>query len=573
MDKIAFFLPARKGSERVKNKNTRSFAGIEGGLVENKIRQLLSTKHVDEIILSTNDEVCMEVAQKFTLDSRLRIVARPDNLCLSSTNLQDLICYVPTITDADHILWGHVTTPLAGANEYDKGIELYLSKLHEGYDSLVGVTELKNFLLNREGKLINNTTNIPWPRTQDLEPLYEINHTMFLAKREVYIEQKNRIGVNPMLHVMDEIHSFDIDWEDDFTIAEVMYKSVSMKKVVTFGEIMLRLGAPDYLRLTQCHQLDMTYAGAEANVAVSLSNYGIAVDYITRLPDNPIADKCIMELLSHRVGIDHVIRGGERIGILYLETGSNARPSRIFYDRANSSLATIELGVIDWKEIFKDACWFHWTGITPALSENAAKVCLEAIQAANEMNITVSCDINYRANLWHYGKTAAQIMTRLVEGCDVIIGNEEDCEKVFGIKPENFDAGKTNGKVNQSAFESVCHQMMNRFTRCKIMAVTLRGAINANHNTWRGILCDAGTFYHSKIYDITDVVDRVGGGDSFMGALIYGLLTYTDNKQKALDFAVAASCLKHTIKGDYNIVTKQEVENLMDGDGSGRVKR
>ena len=226
MDKIAFFLPARKGSERVKNKNTRSFAGIEGGLVENKIRQLLSTKHVDEIILSTNDEVCMEVAQKFTLDCRLRIVARPDNLCLSSTNLQDLICYVPTITDADHILWGHVTTPLAGANEYDKGIELYLSKLHEGYDSLVGVTELKNFLLNREGKLINNTTNIPWPRTQDLEPLYEINHTMFLAKREVYIEQKNRIGVNPMLHVMDEIHSFDIDWEDDFTIAEVMYKNL-----------------------------------------------------------------------------------------------------------------------------------------------------------------------------------------------------------------------------------------------------------------------------------------------------------------------------------------------------------
>lgn len=226
MDKIAFFLPTRKGSERVKNKNTRPFAGIEGGLVENKIKQLLSTKHVDEIILSTNDEVCMEVAQKITLDRRLRIVARPDNLCLSSTNLQDLICYVPTITDADHILWGHVTTPLAGANEYDKGIELYFSKLHEGYDSLVGVTELKNFLLNREGKLINNTTNIPWPRTQDLEPLYEINHTMFLAKREVYIEQKNRIGVNPMLHVMDEIHSFDIDWEDDFTIAEVMYENL-----------------------------------------------------------------------------------------------------------------------------------------------------------------------------------------------------------------------------------------------------------------------------------------------------------------------------------------------------------
>lgn len=226
MDKIAFFLPTRKGSERVKNKNTRPFAGIDGGLVENKIKQLLHTKRVDEIILSTNDETCMEVAQKFALDKRLRIIYRPDALCLSSTNLQDLICYVPTITDADHILWGHVTTPLVGADEYDKGIELYLSKLHEGYDSLVGVAELKNFLLDCEGKLINNTTDIPWPRTQDLKPLYEINHTIFLAKRDVYMKQKNRIGVKPLLHIMDKIHSFDIDWEDDFTIAEVMYKNL-----------------------------------------------------------------------------------------------------------------------------------------------------------------------------------------------------------------------------------------------------------------------------------------------------------------------------------------------------------
>lgn len=230
MDKIAFFLPTRKGSERVKNKNTRPFAGIKGGLVENKIKQILATKHVDEIIFSSNDERCMEVADKYSYDSRLRIIPRPDELCLSSTNLQDLICYVPTVTDADHILWGHVTTPLAGAEEYDKGIELYLSKLEEGYDSLVGVTELKNFLLNKNGKLVNNTTDIPWPRTQDLEALYEINHTMFLAKREVYTKLKNRLGEKILLHVMDEIHSKDIDWEDDFTIAEIMYNNLYGKK-------------------------------------------------------------------------------------------------------------------------------------------------------------------------------------------------------------------------------------------------------------------------------------------------------------------------------------------------------
>lgn len=225
-NRIAFFLPTRKGSERVKNKNTKPFAQIEGGLIENKIRQLIASRLIDEIILSTNDEQCMNIARQYVSDSRLRIIPRPDELCLSSTNLQDLICYVPTITDAEHILWGHVTTPLCGAEQYDTGIEYYLAKLDEGYDSLVGVTELKNFLLNKQGKLINNSTNIPWPRTQDLEPLFEINHTMFLAKREVYTEQKNRIGNKPLLHVMDEIHSFDIDWEDDFTIAEVMYKNL-----------------------------------------------------------------------------------------------------------------------------------------------------------------------------------------------------------------------------------------------------------------------------------------------------------------------------------------------------------
>lgn len=225
-EKIAFFLPTRKGSERVKNKNTRPFADIEGGLVENKIKQLLSTKHIDEILFSSNDEMCIAIAEKYTSDSRLRIIPRPNELCLSTTNLQDLICYVPTITNADHILWGHVTTPLVEAKVYDTAIEQYLSKIIKGYDSLVSVKELKNFLLNQESKLVNNTTNIPWPRTQDLEPLYEINHAIFLAKRSVYTEQKNRIGQKTLLYIMDEIHSKDIDWEEDFKIAEIMYKTL-----------------------------------------------------------------------------------------------------------------------------------------------------------------------------------------------------------------------------------------------------------------------------------------------------------------------------------------------------------
>lgn len=226
-ERVAFFLPTRKGSERVKNKNTKPFAGIKGGLMENKIKQLVETELLDEIILSTNDETCMAIAKKYaTKDSRVRIIPRPEELCLSSTNLQDLICYVPTITEAEHILWGHVTTPLCGAEQYDAGIKLYLEKLNEGYDSLVGVTELKNFLLNKEGKLINNTTNVPWPRTQDLDALYPINHTIFLANREVYIGQKNRIGKKPILYVMDEFHSFDIDWPDDFIIAEIMYQNL-----------------------------------------------------------------------------------------------------------------------------------------------------------------------------------------------------------------------------------------------------------------------------------------------------------------------------------------------------------
>lgn len=345
-----------------------------------------------------------------------------------------------------------------------------------------------------------------------------------------------------------------------------------MAKIVTFGEIMVRLGAPDYLKLIQTNTFEVSYAGAEANVAVSLANYGMQIDYVTCLPDNPIAERCIMELRGHKVGVDHIQRSGKRMGILYLETGSNARPSKVYYDREDSAIATIQEGSINWKEILKDADWFHWTGITPALSENAAKECLKAISTANDLGVTVSCDINYRGNLWRYGKTAAEVMPEMVAGSDIILGNEEDCEKVFGIKPQNFDAANTGGQVDQSSFISVCQQMMQKFPRCKKMVVTLRGAINANHNTWGGVLYDGKQLIESRRYDITDIVDRVGGGDSFMGGLIFGLLHYKNDKQ-ALEFATAASCLKHTLKGDFNWVTISEVENLMNGDASGRVKR
>ena len=345
-----------------------------------------------------------------------------------------------------------------------------------------------------------------------------------------------------------------------------------MSKVVTFGEIMLRLATPAYLRFSQTDTFSATFGGGEANVAVSLANYGVEVDFVTRLPQNDIAASCLAELRKRNVGISNIVYGGERLGIYFLETGAVARPSKVVYDRAHSSISTIERGMIDWDKVFEGADWFHWTGITPAISASAAEVCLEACQAANRLGITVSCDLNYRKNLWKYGKSASEIMPALVECCDVILGNEEDAEKVFGIKPEGFDVTATEGKVDSAAFRSVCEQLMARFPRAKKVIITLRGSINANHNTWGGVLFDGKTLYESPRYDITHIVDRVGGGDSFMGGLIYGLREYKDDK-RALNFAVAASCLKHTIYGDFNLVTVAEVENLMKGDGSGRVSR
>ncbi|NWJ51640.1 MAG: sugar kinase [Bacteroidetes bacterium] len=342
-------------------------------------------------------------------------------------------------------------------------------------------------------------------------------------------------------------------------------------KVVTFGEIMLRLATPGFERFSQSRQLNATFGGGEANVAVSLANYGIKADFVTRLPKNDIAQSCIMDLRKYNVGTDHILFGGDRIGIYFLETGAVARSSKVVYDRANSAIAEIKPGMIDWDVVFEGVNWFHWTGITPAISEGATLACKEAIEIANRKGITVSTDLNFRKNLWKWGKKAEEVMPDLVAGCDVILGNEEDAEKVFGIHPKGVDV--TSGHVDAAAYESVCTQLMERFPRAKKVIITLRGSISANHNTWSGVLYDGKTLFQAPTYDITHIVDRVGGGDSFMGGLIYGLITYPGNDQKALNFAVAASCLKHTIYGDYNLATVSEIENLMSGDGSGRVSR
>ncbi len=343
------------------------------------------------------------------------------------------------------------------------------------------------------------------------------------------------------------------------------------KKIVTFGEIMLRLATPGFQRFSQASQLEATYGGGEANVAVSLANYGLPVDFVTRLPRNDIGEAALMNLRKLGVGTRNIVRGGDRLGIYFLEKGAVSRASKVIYDRANSAIAQIKKGDIDWKAVFEGAGWFHWTGITPAISQGAADVCKEAIRVANEMDLVVSADLNYRKKLWNYGKTASEVMPGLVEGCDVILGNEEDAEKVFGIHAQGADV--TGGKVDATAYESVCRQLLERFPKAKKAVITLRGSISASHNTWSGVLWDGNRLYSAPTYQITHIVDRVGGGDSFMGGLIYGLLTYPEDDQKALNFAVAASCLKHTIEGDFNLVTIDEVEKLMSGDASGRVSR
>ena len=346
-----------------------------------------------------------------------------------------------------------------------------------------------------------------------------------------------------------------------------------MKKVVTFGEIMLRLSPPANLRFSQANSFDAVYGGGESNVAVSLSNYGVPVEFVTRLPQNDMGTCAMMEMRKRGVGTQHIVYGGDRLGIYFLETGAVSRGSKVIYDRSHSAMAQITPGMIDWNSVFDGVGWFHWTGITPAISQGASDACLEAVKIASEKGITVSTDLNYRAKLWRYGKSSEPVMTELTSFCDIILGNEEDAEKHFGIKPEGLDITTQGDQVKAEAFQSVCEQMMKKFPKAKKVITTLRGSISASHNTWAGILYDGKNIYTSPEYKITHIVDRVGGGDSFMGGLIYGLLQYPEDDQNALNFAVAASCLKHTIKGDANLVTVAEVEKLMSGDASGRVAR
>ena len=343
-----------------------------------------------------------------------------------------------------------------------------------------------------------------------------------------------------------------------------------MKKVVTFGEIMLRLAPPAFQRFTQTQLLESSFGGGEANVAVSLVNFGETVEFVTRLPQNDLGDACIARLRGFGVGTNFIQRGGDRIGIYFLETGASQRASKVIYDRAGSSFATIKPGSLDWKAIFQDADWFHWTGITPAVSAEAMAVCREGIIAARAMGIKVSCDLNYRAKLWKWGKSAGEVMTELVAMCDVALGNEEDAEKVFGISAPASNI-KT-GKVEASQYLKVCELLVKKFPSLKIISITLRGSISASHNTWSGVLWKEGKFFTAPIYDIQPIVDRVGSGDAFMGGLIYGLRNLPD-PQQALNFAAAAACLKHSVVGDFNAVSVAEVETLMAGDESGRVSR
>ena len=344
-----------------------------------------------------------------------------------------------------------------------------------------------------------------------------------------------------------------------------------MKRVVTFGEIMLRLTTPDHLRIVQTSSFDAIYAGAEANVAIALANLGIPVDFVTRLPRNDLGDACLNYIRQFGVGTEKIIHGGERLGVYFVELGAIQRGNKVIYDRANSAIAAIKPGMIDWTKVFSNADWFHWTGITPAISEGAADVSLEAVKKAKEMGVKVSCDLNFRSKLWKYGKTAGEIMSELVKYVDIVIGNEDDANKVFGIKAPGVDV--TAGKVEAEKYRFVAEQLMERFPSLEKVGITLRGSISASHNTWTGVLYDGKTLYTAPIYDITHIVDRVGGGDAFAGGLIYGLLTYKDDLQKALNFAVAASCLKHTLYGDSFVIRLEEIEKLMRGIVSGRISR
>ncbi len=340
-----------------------------------------------------------------------------------------------------------------------------------------------------------------------------------------------------------------------------------MKTIVTFGEVMLRLATPGHLRFAQAGVLEKTYGGGEANVAVSLANYGLPARFITRLPKNELGQDAINGLRGLGVDTTKIVRAGDRIGIYFLESGAAQRGSNVLYDRANSAIAGIQSGEVNWSEVFTGAGWFHFTGITPALSDSAAAVCLEAAQAAKKAGVTVSCDLNFRKKLWSSQK-ANDVMSGLMSFVDYCIANEEDAEKVFGIKAGATEV--TSGTLEHDRYVDVAKQLTEKFG-FKGVAITLRESFSASRNGWSALLYTGGQDYFSRRYEI-EIVDRVGGGDSFAGGLIYALLK-EQAPADAINFAVAASALKHTISGDYNLVSLKEVEALAGGDGSGRVQR
>ncbi len=326
-----------------------------------------------------------------------------------------------------------------------------------------------------------------------------------------------------------------------------------MGKVVTFGEIMLRLKSPGYDRLMQSPVLEATFGGGEANVCVSLANFGMETGYVTVLPDNDIGEACLRELRGFGVDVSSVVKKPGRMGIYYMETGSVQRPSKVIYDRAGSAICEAKPGDIDWKKAFQGASWFHITGITPAISKSASQLSLEAVKAAKDLGLHVSCDLNYRKNLWKYGVRADEFMTEMVKYVDTIIANEEDFQKALGLQAESAGAVES-GELNIDQYKAIAALAMKTYPNVKRVAITLRESKSANHNDWSACLYNGKDFFLSRKYPITDIVDRVGGGDSFGGGLIYGLNTYADEKT-ALEFAVAASCLKHTINGDFNRVS------------------
>ena len=342
-----------------------------------------------------------------------------------------------------------------------------------------------------------------------------------------------------------------------------------MSKYLTFGELMLRLKSPGRERFLQSPSLEATFGGGEANVAVSLANYGLEAEFVSVIPDNAIGDAAIGELRRFNVGTDKIIRTPGRMGIYYLETGANQRASKVIYDRAYSAISLFETSGYDWDRIYKDVKWLHISGITPAVSEETKDASLMAVKEAKERGITVSIDLNYRKNLWKYGVDAKEVMTEMTRYADIIIANEEDCQKSLGLKCESNVEG---GKLNQEDYKTLSDSLLEQYPNVKKVAITLRESKSADINFWAAALNNGSEFIVSRKYEMYDIVDRVGGGDSFAGGLIYGLNELGSDKE-ALEFAVAASCLKHTIDGDFNRVTLDEVMKLAKGDGSGRVQR